>query len=96
MTKLGFLKSGMEYSCSLEFSFAAWLCGDGAYIAPCSKVAKIHANQVIKVSVCMSTSLKVAILVTNFKIMLRFAFNYVHGIQYFTVMLNHYVGCSYA
>lgn len=41
----------MDYRSSVEFSFATWLCGDGAYVSPCSRIAKIHADYAIPVSV---------------------------------------------
>lgn len=53
MNKLGSLKSEMEYTGSLELSFAAWLCGDGAYVVPCSRVAKIHVDRAIEVTIAL-------------------------------------------
>lgn len=39
----------MDYKGSLDLSFATWLCGDGAYVVPCSRVAKMKADLTIQV-----------------------------------------------
>ena len=57
MNKLGSLKSEMEFTGSLELSFAAWLCGDGAYVVPCSRVAKIHVDRAIEVTIALTVKI---------------------------------------
>lgn len=33
----------MRYAGSTDLSFATWLCGGGAYVVPCSRVAKVQS-----------------------------------------------------
>jgi len=43
LEKLGSIKHDMRYAGSTDLSFATWLCGGGAYVVPCSRVAKVQS-----------------------------------------------------